>query len=335
MSRTRRSLFTAALLLFTVSGFSACGLSPNPVPIEPPGVEPAEEPSPEPNSPGDIQVRPVDDIAVVYVPGGEFVMGSDEQALDSALELCNAYLNNCERGWFEGEQPAHTVVLDDFWIDRTEVTNGQYRACVKARGCDPPFVTRSRTRIEYYGDGTFDNYPVVNVSWHQAAAYCQWAGARLPTEAEWEYAARGPEGRQFPWGDTFDGTRLNYCDVNCEFGKADSSADDGYADTAPVGTYADGASWCGALDLPGNVWEWVADWYGEGYYSDSPSQNPLGPASGRYRVLRGGSYVSEPPIMRGAMRYGNGLPSDVIASFGFRCASDSYGGLFPWDESNQ
>jgi len=199
--------------------------------------------------------RPADGMVMVYVPPGEFEMGSGDNQVDYALQLCNEYYDNCERKWFEAEQPVHTVVLGGFWIDQTEVTNAQFAQCMAAGACDQPARSGSFTRDSYYGNSAYDNYPVIYVSWSQALEYCTWAGARLPTEAEWEYAARGPEGRRFPWGDEFNGLRLNHCDANCEFDWADEAVDDGYADTAPVGSYPAGASWCSALDMAGNVSE--------------------------------------------------------------------------------
>nr|NIN64075.1 SUMF1/EgtB/PvdO family nonheme iron enzyme [Anaerolineae bacterium] len=289
------------------------------VPTEAPTATPAEEPTP---SLGDIWTRPADGMVMVYVPAGEFEMGSDDDEVDYALQLCNDYFGDCEREWFEDEQPVHIVALDGFWIDRTEVTNGQYRRCVEAGACDPPAESGSSTHDSYYGHSAYDDYPVIYVSWHQAAAYCAWAGARLPTEAEWEYAARGPQGRVFPWGDEFDGTRLNYCDANCEEDWADETVDDGYADTALVGSFPAGASWCDVQDLAGNVWEWVADWRDSDYYDRSPSQNPTGPSSGEYKVLRGGSWNSVPHHVRSANRLGHD-PDCTINLVGFRCARGS------------
>jgi iron(II)-dependent oxidoreductase len=152
---------------------------------------------------GDTQTRSSDGMAMVYVPAGEFVMGSSEEEVDFALQQCKAYGTNCQRRYFSVEMPMHSVVLDSFWIDRTEVTYGQYQQCLSTGRCDAPGCQEESPR----GTG---NYPVVCVTWEQAATYCEWAGARLPTEAEWEYAARGPERRRYPWGDELEGTYLNY-----------------------------------------------------------------------------------------------------------------------------
>jgi formylglycine-generating enzyme required for sulfatase activity len=283
-----------------------------------PTTTPTGEPEPEVCSLGDTQVRPTDGMMMVCVPSGEFQMGSTEAEVYAALEMCNQYQADCDRAWFEGESPVHTVTLDGFWMDQTEVTNGQYAQCVVAGVCDPPRASASYTRDSYYGNSAYDDYPVILVSWYSARAYCEWAGGRLPTEAEWEYAARGPEGRTFPWGDAFDGTRLNYCDANCGFDWADQAVDDGYADTAPVGSYPGGASWAGVLDLAGNVWEWVADWYAD--YPSEQQENPTGPASGHYRVARGGSWYVDRVYTRCTFRHRDG-PDVSHNVIGFRCVS--------------
>jgi formylglycine-generating enzyme required for sulfatase activity/tRNA A-37 threonylcarbamoyl transferase component Bud32 len=251
-------------------------------------------------SAGDTWTRPADGMVMIYVPGGEFEMGSTEGESD--------------------EQPVHIVALNGFWMDRTEVTNAQYQSCVEAGDCELPSERHSSTRAEYYGNSGYDDYPVIWVSWYQARTYCAWAGTRLPTEAEWEYAARGPRGSVYPWGDGFDGTWLNCCDANCEFEWADGAVDDGYADTAPVGNYPSGSSWCGALDMAGNVFEWVADWYGD--YTSERQANPTGPSSGERRVVRGGSWIDDRLCARCASRSGY-HPVSWNVFVGFRCARGS------------
>ena len=285
--------------------------TPTPLPTDTP--EPTHTPEPAEASLGDTFTRPADDMVMVYVPAGEFQRGSTDAEIDQTLELCNQYTTNCTRELFADEQPAHRVALDAFWIDRTQVTNEQYARCVRDRVCAVPAFADAP---QFQGA----DYPVVGVDWYNAAAYCRWAGGRLPTEAEWEYAARGPEGTQFPWGDTLDGARLNFCDANCTFFWSAQEYDDGYRYTAPVGSYPDGASWCGALDLAGNVAEWVADWYGG--YPSGQHMNPTGPESGESRVIRGGSYVSGPSLTRSAGRSRHS-PLQAGNSLGFRCAAHS------------
>ena len=248
---------------------------------------------------------------MVYVPGGTFQMGSDADDVDDAMQLCNDYYH--PRSSFEDEQPAHQVRLGAFWVDRTEVSNDQYALCVAAGRCE---------ESAYADDPSYNggNHPVVGVDWYNARAFCQWVGARLPTEAEWEYAARGAEGRIFPWGHTFDGTRLNHCDTNCSeiFHTVD---DDGFERSAPVGSYLKGASWCDAMDMAGNVFEYVADWYGD--YASGEQANPTGPSSGESKVVRGGSWGDSLCCMRGAHRYWCGIDQYAVW-IGFRCAMNAH-----------
>ncbi|HSR30164.1 MAG TPA: SUMF1/EgtB/PvdO family nonheme iron enzyme [Anaerolineae bacterium] len=271
---------------------------------EPTAGQPPASPMPEPMlvapptaaSLGEPWVRPVDGMVMVYVPGGEFEMGSNDP-------------------FYNNERPPHAVALDGFWMDQTEVTNAQYRACVAAGACKTPSDTNSFTYPDYYDDLAYNDYPVIYVNWYRAVAYCQWVGGRLPTEEEWEYAARGPEGRWYPWGDMPDRTRLNFCDSNCPLAHADQAVDDGYPGTAPVGSYPAGASWCGALDMVGNAWEWVWDWYG--FY---PSEvNPSWLASDMQdRVIRGDAWDTDGDHARCTFRSWFN-PARSHDSIGFRC----------------
>jgi formylglycine-generating enzyme required for sulfatase activity len=240
-----------------------------------------------------------DGMTFVYVPAGEFMMGSDTDEPD--------------------EKPVHKITLAAFWIDQTEVTIQMYRLCVESGVCKEPTSKKSYTHSSYYGNAEFDNYPVLYVDWNMAKAYCEWVDRRLPTEAEWEKAARGESAFVYPWGNAFDGTKVNFCDENCSFDWADKSSDDHFADTAPVGSYPNGASPYGALDMAGNAWEWVADWYSDTYYAGSPSSNPLGPEEGQYRVLRGGAWGHFADGVRSARRSWVD-PTNADGNVGFRCA---------------
>lgn len=266
----------------------------------------------------DTWLRPADKMIMVYVPEGTFMMGSTDADIDAALALCNQLYEKsgtgtCERSWFEDEYPQHTITVSDFWIDQTEVTNAQYTLCVMAGEC----------QASLHGDDISlngESYPVVGVSWNDAHDYCQWAEAQLPTEAEWEYAARGEDGNIYPWGNEFDGTKANYCDSNCTFGWKDNSQNDGYVITSPVGNYSpDGDSWIGASDMAGNVWEWTADWYDRNYFENSPEKNPTGPESSDYKVSHGGGWFNTPSNLRSSFR--DSLVPDIrLNSLGFRCA---------------
>lgn len=204
------------------------------------------------------------------------------------------------------EQPQHLVQLDAFWIDATEVSNRMYQDCVKAGACKAPSRSSSYTREEYYGSPQYLDYPVIHVDWFSASRYCQWVGKRLPTEAEWEKAARGVDGRLYPWGNEEPSAEhANHAWL--------------VGDTSEVGRYLAGASTYGALDMAGNVMEWVADRYGD--YTTSPykTYNPRGPENGGHRIARGGSYLFSSFLVRSAERYWL-TPYYTDDDLGFRCA---------------
>lgn len=225
-----------------------------------------------------------DGMEMIFIPDGELMMGDNHG--------------------YDHEKPVHTVYLDSYWMDKFEVSNKQYQSCVWQGLCKP-----SR-----YADNTKINgadQPVVGVDWNNAKAYCEWAGRRLPTEAEWEKAARGTDGRLFPWGNEPPSNNLlNWFGII-----------DGYEYTAPVGSFNKDQSPYGVMDMGGNVIEWVSDFYENNYYASSERNNPLGPVSGEYRVLRGGSRDDyNPNFIRSTHRswYHPLLWDDYI---GFRCAA--------------
>lgn len=228
-------------------------------------------------------------VPMVLVSAGEFIMGSENGEDD--------------------EKPVHTVDLDAFYIDQYEVTNALYKTCVDEGVCElQSQTTNSNTRPSYYGNSEFDNYPVIWVDWNMAKLFCEWREARLPTEAEWEKAARGTEGRIYPWGE----------EINTFFANYNSSG----GDTTPVGSYESGRSVYDAYDLAGNVWEWVADWYDSEYYDILPEnvKNPRGPlASVQDKVLRGGSFKFNGNYLRTSKRYPEN-PNMSSNDVGFRCA---------------
>jgi formylglycine-generating enzyme required for sulfatase activity len=245
----------------------------------------------------------------VYVPAGEFIMGSDDSEAKRTIEGGRAY----------PEIPVNTVYLDGYWIDKYEVSNGQYALCVAAGSCQAPFNFASETHYHYYDDPAFANYPVMWINWFMAKSYCEWADRRLPTEAEWEKASRGTDGRKYPWGnEPISGERANFCDINCERTIANGRYDDGYADTAPVGSYPAGVSPYGAMDMSGNVWEWTSTIpMPYPYDADDGREDP--DVSGE-RVWRGGPWSNGIWWMRSSLRY-RSVTSYWWVNLGFRCAS--------------
>ncbi|HLJ55523.1 MAG TPA: SUMF1/EgtB/PvdO family nonheme iron enzyme [Chthonomonadaceae bacterium] len=259
---------------------------PEPVVIERPPVQ-ATEPAPPATLAEAIRaagsastvVNPVDGATLLRIPAGEFQMGDDDQR----------------------DNPRHGVYLDSYWIYKTPVTGAQYVRFCEATGHpapDPPPWAAC------------DDRPAVNVTWADAAEYARWAGASLPTEAQWEKAARCADGRLYPWGNRWDPARCIHSVAGARTGPA------------PAGSLAAGASPYGALDMAGNVWEWCADWYDAAYWKSAAGRNPAGPPAGDRRVLRGGSWTDTMAyIFRTSMRFRYD-PEGRFASFGFRCAAE-------------
>lgn len=240
-----------------------------------------------------------DGAPMVAVPAGSFPMGVPHGDRDGGRD----------------EYPRHDVFVDAFFIDKFEVTNGRYLEFVKATNHRVPQNPRNPTRNLWQGDAVSESLaerPVINVDWHDAEAYCRWAGKRLPTEAEWEKAAKGTMDRRFPWGNVEPTVKhLNY---NQQWV--------GEKTLMPVGSYEAGKSPYGAYDMAGNVWEWVNDWYDPKYYEKSPQKNPKGPPTGTMRVVRGSGWQNETPTIRIFTRVGSD-PTIRNESTGFRCAADA------------
>ena len=271
-----------------------------------------------------IEITGKDGAPMVLVPAGEFTMGSSDGEND--------------------EKPVHRVSLDAFYLDKYEVTNKLFQKFSRETGYETTAekegkaygytssgewkeISGANWRKPEGGETVFvsnrDEHPVVSMSWYDAEAYCRWAGKRLPTEAEFEYANRGGTQTTYWWGDSNPGSR-RVANIADEAGKRQFSGwsimagyDDGYVRTAPVGSFDPNPF--GLYDTTGNVWEWTADWYGKDYYERSPSRNPTGPSHGEYRVLRGGSWSNEPGYVRSADR-GRSQPMNRSAAYGFRCA---------------
>ncbi|HXF84801.1 MAG TPA: SUMF1/EgtB/PvdO family nonheme iron enzyme [Anaerolineales bacterium] len=315
-----KKLLPLLLLVFIIS---ACGLEMEPPILETPTSTSIPTLSPtalptatlEINTPTStpvpteefarIRISPIDGMPQVYIPAGTFRMGG--------MDVRRA----------PDEVPDHDVTLSAYWMDQLEVTNAMYALCVQAGVCTPPQSTRSSRRDFYFGNPEFNDYPVIYVTWGQAKTYCEWAGRRLPTEAEWERAARGDDFRTFPWGED----KPDYTFANFNFI---------VKDTSRVGSYPLGASPFGVLDMAGNVAEWTNDFYKFDYYLISEAIDPKGPqtSSTFNRVVRGGSLGDAEINIRLAKRSSvrgsnlNAIPgsSEYLGEFspriGFRCAQD-------------
>lgn len=279
-------LFIILLLGITLS---ACGPAPATATVVPP--------TPVPNT------TPVAIDAMMLIPAGPFTMGA---SIDQVFAECKKFRDDCEREWYTVEAPAHTVDLPDFYIDVYEVTNAGYKACETAGACQPPRINNSATHPDYYGNVEYNNYPVINVNWENARSYCEWRGARLPTESEWEKAARGTDGRTYAWGEGLDTTLTNYFDSKI-------------GDPMAVGSYETGKSPYGLYDMTGNVWEWTADWF-EPYPGGDPAGSTEYGQKGR--VLRGGGWLDPGNSLHATFRGGLN-PEHSFGNIGFRCARDA------------
>jgi formylglycine-generating enzyme required for sulfatase activity len=273
-------------IIFVVFIFLVACVSPVAAPTATPLLPTVVTPIPdEPTNEKDGTMR--------LVPAGEFTMGS-------------------EYPYSDNDKPVHQVYLDAFYMDIYEVTNAAYKACVDAGVCTPPQETGSSTRSSYYGNSQYDNYPVVYVNWFQAQTYCEWHGGSLPTEAQWEKVASWDDETKtkhtYPWGEEISCNQANYFD----------GSKDCVGDTSEVGSYESGKSPYGIYDMPGNVWEWVADWYGA-YPGNTVSDSDYGT---QYRVLRGGGWHSYAGDLRTSNR-ARGDPVNFDEKVGFRCAKDA------------
>jgi formylglycine-generating enzyme required for sulfatase activity len=244
--------------------------------------------TPEP-SVGSSKPSPIDGMILAYVPSGLFLMGSGDTFSEAEPQ----------------EKPQHKVYLDGFWIDLTEVTQGMYKQCIASGGCTD--VVHDLETNSNFVNSEYDDHPVIFVSWFQAKTYCEKVGRRLPTEAEWEKAARGSDGRLFPWGNTPPNGNQALFDFAIN-------------GTRPIGRYTTGASPYGILDLVGNVREWVSDFYSATYYAKSPERNPQGPEKGESRVLKGASWKDAVHFTHAATRFSQ-TPGTSADNIGFRCAS--------------
>ncbi len=255
---------------------------------------------------------------MVEIPASTFRMGLGFHKITDMLEMCWQVDDRCNRWWFKDEYPDHMVYLDKYWIDIYEVTNQKYLEFVEATGHRPALDDTCETKACWEGNlwkgksfpKEIKNQPVTQVSWHDAKEYCEWRGKRLPTEAEWEKAARGPMGNLYPWGNDLPPGKATY-----------RRKWRGIHTMTDVGSYPNGVSVYGVHDMAGNVWEWVADWYDRKYYKKRVRNNPQGPERGVFKVMRGGSWVNYEDTLHSAFRRW-GRPYVRFNDTGFRCAKD-------------
>lgn len=256
--------------------------------------------------------KPTSDTSAEVVSMADSAPGEEPLLGEMVTIPAGAFIRGTESGGFD-ERPQRTVHLDAFAIDRYEVTNYQYQQFVVATGHRKPGLPSRYAKSGAKVRGI--NQPIVYVSWDDADGYCRWKGKRLPTEAEWEKAMRGTDGRLWPWGDKEQPDGANWARVQ-----------DGHEASARIGTFQSDKSPYGVMDGAGNVMEWVADWYDEIYYKSSSDQNPLSPEYGTYRVLRGGGYTTSGGDVRITSR-SKMMPDFRDETIGFRCASSTVGSV--------
>jgi Uncharacterized conserved protein len=259
-------------------------ITPTPAPTNTP--KPTYTPTPAAPA-GATKISPLDNMTIIYIPPGNFLMGTSNDAKVIKVE----------------EQPQRTIFLDGYWIDKVPVTNGMYHRCLDAGKCNGLVTTTNYHEI--FINPNFTNHPVVYVNWNDAVKYCAWVGGSLPTEAQWEKAARGTDGRIYPWGNTPPNSKLanyhNYLGM-----------------TTIVGSFPAGASPYGLLDMAGNVREWIKDWYSDYYFHDATASNPTGPAKGVNHTLKGGGWRDPDVYLRSASRL-NHVANSPGEDRGFRC----------------
>lgn len=277
------------------------------LPTETP-LPPTSTPQPSPTAlptigAGSVMLAPGDLRPMAYVPAGSFWMGAADADANADPD----------------ERPRHQVELGAYWIDLYEVTHIDYWKCVQAGACEAPAEVDMNGR-SYAFAAEIENAAVINVTWYDARDYCTWAGKRLPSEAEWERAARGDDDRIFPWGDETDDIHLAWsCSRGCIYDPDFPEVYDDFSRPATVGSFPDGVSPYGLFDMAGNVWEWVQDWYAAEAYDQPGQVNPTGPVEGDYRVVRGGSWLSPVTDLRSSYRQARG-PTTAWIDVGFRCA---------------
>jgi len=347
----KSSLLAEWIARHVSSPIAALSATPTPLPIarvtptlppkatailtRPPKLIPTITPSPTPLP---LEITDEQGVPMVLVPAGPFIMGGEAEVLLAECELVFPGLG-CSNMDFRSSEPEHTVTLDDYYIDKYEVTNASYAECEAAGACDPPyglFLYREEALLgpveipwpDYYENPRYADYPMAFADWYEAQIYCQWRGARLPTEAEWEKAARGTDGRLYPWGNTYDSYpgpstgRDNSEDVGDQL-----NPDFFSGDVSPYGVH----------NMMSGLWEMVADWFDPNYYNYSPAENPQGPASGEVHVLRGG--MTRPAWIKCCIPF-RFAEDDIkfslerwgfvdLYSYGFRCARR----VFPKEES--